>query len=59
MGDGIVDPHYIYRQLDEVKHQYGCFLETYLRDGTPTVVAPGPLTAPAINISLRRGSDGA
>ncbi|MGE5186817.1 MAG: hypothetical protein ACM31C_32410, partial [Acidobacteriota bacterium] len=46
MGDGVVDPHYIYRQLDAVKHQYGCFLETYLATGTPTVPAPGGLTDP-------------
>ena len=46
MGDGIVDPHYIYRQLDAVKHQYGCFLESFLRDGVPTVPAPGGLTDP-------------
>ena len=46
MGDGIIDPHYIYRQLDAVKHQYGCFLESYLRDGVPTVPAPGALTDP-------------
>jgi hypothetical protein len=46
MGDGIVDPHYLYRQLDAVKHQYGCFLESYLRDGVPTVPAPGGLTDP-------------
>jgi hypothetical protein len=46
MGDGIVDPHYIYRQLDAVKHQYGCFLESYLRDGVPTVPAPGGLMDP-------------
>ncbi len=45
-GDGIIDPHYIYRQLDAVKHQYGCFLESYLRDGIPTVPAPGALTDP-------------
>lgn len=44
-GDGIVDSHYIYRQLDEVKHQYGCFFDSYLRTGTPVVVAPAPLTA--------------
>ena len=44
--DGIVDSHYIYRQLEEVKHQYGCFFDSYLRTGTPTVVAPAPLTAP-------------
>lgn len=46
MGDGIIDPHYIYRQLDSVKHQYGCFLESFLRDGVPTVYAPGALAAP-------------
>ena len=38
--DGIVDAHYIHRQLPAVKYQYGCFLATYLRDGTPTVFAP-------------------
>ncbi len=45
-GDGIIDPHYLYRQIAEVKHQYGCFLASYVRDGVPTVPAPGPLTAP-------------
>jgi hypothetical protein len=44
-GDGIVDPHYIYRQLEPVKHQYGCFLATYMSRGLPTVSAPGPITA--------------
>jgi hypothetical protein len=46
MGDGVVDAHYIYRQLDAVKHQYGCFLESYLRDGTPTVPGPGAIADP-------------
>ncbi|MFN0252066.1 MAG: hypothetical protein ACKV2T_34640 [Kofleriaceae bacterium] len=45
-GDGIEDPHYIFQQLDEVKHQYGCFLFTHLRDGVATVPAPGALTDP-------------
>jgi hypothetical protein len=45
-GDGIVDSHYIYRQLETVKHQYGCFLASYVRDGVPTVPAPGALDAP-------------
>ncbi len=45
-GDGVVDPHYLYRQIEEVKHQYACFFDTYLRTGTPVVVAPGPLSAP-------------
>jgi hypothetical protein len=43
---GIVDAHQIYRQLDEVKFQYGCFLASYLRDGVPTVPAPAALSAP-------------
>ncbi len=38
--DGIVDAHQIYRQLDAVKAQYGCFLATYIATGIPTVVAP-------------------
>jgi hypothetical protein len=45
-GDGIIDPHYVFQQLDEVKHQYGCFLFTHLRDGVATVPAPGALTDP-------------
>ncbi|HEU0030557.1 MAG TPA: hypothetical protein VFQ53_07990 [Kofleriaceae bacterium] len=44
--DGIVDAHQIYRQLDAVKYQYGCFLASYLRDGTPTVPAPMALGTP-------------
>lgn len=46
MGDGIIDAHYLYRQNDNVKHQYGCFLESYLRDGVPTVPGPGGITDP-------------
>jgi len=45
-GDGIINSHYIYRQLDAVKHQYGCFFESYLRDGVPTVPAPGAIDDP-------------
>jgi hypothetical protein len=45
-GDGIIDAHYLYRQNDNVKHQYGCFLESYLRDGVPTVPGPGAITDP-------------
>lgn len=43
---GILDAHYIHRQLDEVKYQYGCFLASYLRDGVPTVYAPAAASAP-------------
>jgi hypothetical protein len=46
MGDGIIDPHQIFRQLDVVKHQYGCFLQTYLSDGTPTVFGSGAIDDP-------------
>lgn len=45
-GDGIADPHAIYRQLDAVKYQYGCFLETFLKKGVATVPAPAPLGTP-------------
>ncbi|MCB9560614.1 MAG: hypothetical protein H6708_09425 [Kofleriaceae bacterium] len=45
-GDGIADPHYLYRQSDAVKHQYACFFETYLATGTPVVVAPGGVDDP-------------
>jgi len=45
-GDGIEDPHAIYRQLDAVKHQYGCFLETFLDTGSAVVPAPSPLGTP-------------
>jgi hypothetical protein len=36
-GDGVYDPHAIYSQLDSVKYQYGCFFESFLRDGVATV----------------------
>jgi hypothetical protein len=42
--DGLLDGHYIYRQLETVKHQYGCFLASYVRTGTPVVPAPAPLS---------------
>jgi hypothetical protein len=45
-GDGIIDPHNIAYQLDEVKHQYACFLATYLATGTAVVVAPGAIDDP-------------
>jgi len=38
--DGLIDAHYIHRQLPAVQYQYSCFLATYLRDGVPTVFAP-------------------
>ena len=46
MGDGIYDPHAIAFQLDAVKYQYGCFLQTFLQKGVATVPAPAPLGTP-------------
>jgi len=43
---GILDAHYIHRQLPAVRYQYGCFLATYIRDGVPTVPAPAAADAP-------------
>ena len=40
-GDGIEDPHAIYRQLDAVKHQYSCFVKSWLDTGIATIPAPG------------------
>ncbi|HUS65749.1 MAG TPA: hypothetical protein VMZ28_14460 [Kofleriaceae bacterium] len=45
-GDGIADPHSIYRQLDEVIYQYSCFLETMRESGEAVVPAPAPLGTP-------------
>lgn len=40
-GDGLYDPHSVIFQLDALKHQVGCFIDTFLQTGTPVVVAPG------------------
>ena len=45
-GDGFYDPHAIYAQLDAVKHQYGCFFETFFATGSAAVVAPAALGSP-------------
>lgn len=45
-GDGIEDPHYIFQQRDEVKYQYGCFAETFLKTGVAVVPAPAALGTP-------------
>ncbi len=42
--DGIEpDGHAIYKQLDSVKYQYGCFFESFLKTGKATVPAVAPL----------------
>jgi hypothetical protein len=40
LEDGIKDGHYVVFQLEEAKYQYGCFLETYQREGMPRLVDP-------------------
>jgi hypothetical protein len=42
-GDGVYDPHALYSQREEVKFQYSCFLESFLKTGTATIPAPGKL----------------
>ena len=46
LGDGYSDPHAIFAQLDAVKYQYGCFLETFLKTGKAVLAAPAPLGTP-------------
>ena len=53
-GDGIADPHAIYRQLDEVIYQYTCFLETMIDSGRAVVAAPAPLGTPCPAPALPR-----
>jgi hypothetical protein len=47
-GDGLNDPHDIFQQLDAVKYQYACFLETADRSATgkAIVAAPMPIDSP-------------
>lgn len=45
-GDGVYDPHAIYSQRDEVKYQYGCFFESFVKTGKATIPAPAPLGTP-------------
>ncbi len=40
LGDGIEDPHAIYRQLPQVKYQYRCFVASWLKTGIATLPAP-------------------
>ena len=44
-GDGVQDGHEVLFQREEPKHQYRCFLESWLT-GTPIVVPDGPADAP-------------
>ncbi|NET09851.1 MAG: hypothetical protein F6K16_35155, partial [Symploca sp. SIO2B6] len=45
-GDGLADPHTIFSQLDKVKFQYGCFMESVLQTGVGVVPKPRPVDLP-------------
>ena len=45
-GDGVYDPHALYSQREDVKHQYACFLESFLKTGTAKVPPPAKLGTP-------------
>lgn len=51
-GDGLDDPHHIYVQLDAVKHQYGCFFETFFASGVAVVPAPAELGVPCAGTGM-------
>jgi hypothetical protein len=42
VADGPYDPHAIYSHRDDVKRQYACFLDTFVRTGKATVVPAEP-----------------
>lgn len=46
-GDGFSDPHNIFMQVPEIRHQWSCLLRTAL-DGTPTIVAPATPGTPCL-----------
>ncbi|MGE0788674.1 MAG: hypothetical protein AB7S26_23585 [Sandaracinaceae bacterium] len=39
-GDGFSDPHNIFVQVEDIRYQWGCFLETAISNGVATVPAP-------------------
>jgi len=41
--DDILDGHHVNFQLDAPKYQYGCFLQSYVRDGKATAYGPKEL----------------
>lgn len=42
-SDGFSDPHDLFAQLEEVKHQYSCFFETFHKTGVAIVPEPAPM----------------
>jgi len=47
VGDGFSDPHNIFMQVPEIRHQWSCLLRTAI-DGTPTIVAPAVPGTPCL-----------
>lgn len=45
-SDGTFDSHGIFRRLEAVRHQFGCFHATFKETGVGVVPAPGPESAP-------------
>lgn len=45
-SDGPYDPHSIYRNRAEVRHQVGCFVDAFSRTGAGVVVAPAQPGSP-------------
>ncbi len=45
-GDGLADPHTIFSQLDGVKYQYGCFMDSIQKTGKANVPEPKPILLP-------------
>ena len=45
-SDGTFDSHGIFRRLEAVRHQYGCFHSTFHKNGIGVVPAPGAETEP-------------
>ncbi len=45
-GDGLADPHTIFSQLDDVKYQYGCFMDSVQKTGKAVVPKPKPILLP-------------
>jgi len=45
-NDGGFDGHGIYRRIDSVKRQFGCFHQTFHATGTAVIPPPAPATGP-------------
>ena len=45
-GDGLANPHTIFSQRDDVKYQYGCFMESFQQSGLGIVLEPRPILPP-------------